>query len=47
MIIASSIPLELNFGVGVAIGIIIGLLISMMLDKWHEWKNDMEESEKK
>tara|TARA_R110000744_G_scaffold325936_1_gene431759 strand:+ start:548 stop:664 length:117 start_codon:yes stop_codon:yes gene_type:complete len=31
----------LNFGVGIGIGIIIGLLISLMLDRWHEWKDEM------
>jgi len=31
----------LNFGVGIGIGVIIGLLISLMLDRWHEWKDEM------
>ena len=31
----------LNFGVGIGIGIIIGLLISLMLDRWHEWKEEL------
>jgi hypothetical protein len=38
---------ELNFGIGMSIGIIIGLLVSLILDKWHEWKDDMKESESK
>jgi len=36
---------ELNFGIGMSVGIIIGLLVSIILDKWHEWKDDMKESE--
>tara|TARA_R100001244_G_scaffold18230_1_gene19169 strand:- start:399 stop:515 length:117 start_codon:yes stop_codon:yes gene_type:complete len=31
----------LNFGVGIGIGVIIGLLISLMLDRWHEWKDEL------
>ena len=31
----------LNLGVGIGIGIIIGLLISLMLDRWHEWKEEL------
>ena len=32
------------FGVGMGIGIVIGILISMILDKWYEWKDEMERS---
>jgi|TARA_R110001583_G_scaffold23325_6_gene86288 hypothetical protein len=33
------------FGVGMGIGIVIGILISMILDKWYEWRDEMERSE--
>tara|TARA_R110002020_G_scaffold2679_2_gene12612 strand:+ start:1130 stop:1252 length:123 start_codon:yes stop_codon:yes gene_type:complete len=33
------------FGVGIGIGIVIGILISMILDKWYEWRDEMERSE--
>tara|TARA_R100000963_G_C4540028_1_gene37577 strand:+ start:50 stop:166 length:117 start_codon:yes stop_codon:yes gene_type:complete len=31
----------LNLGTGIGIGVIIGLLVSLMLNKWHEWKDEM------
>ena len=33
------------FGVVIGIGIVIGILISMILDKWYEWRDEMERSE--
>ena len=36
---------ESAFGVGMGIGIVIGILISMILDKWYEWRDEMERSE--
>jgi len=36
---------ESAFGVGMGIGIIIGIVISMILDKWYEWKDEMEKEE--
>ena len=34
-----------EFGVGMGVGVIIGIVISMILDKWYEWKDEMERSE--
>jgi len=38
---------EIDFSMGVAVGLIMGLAISLVLDKWHMWKDEMNNEEKK
>jgi len=38
---------ELDFSMGVAVGLIMGLIISLVLDKWHIWKEELNNETKK